>query len=344
MVHIVFLSALFCAIPELNKKYPFRFFTFAILFMFMALRYDYGNDYMAYLNMHDLMNSGLRAWGQDSYLFHKLNLWIPNFFVFIGVTSLFYIVTIWVLIKNNLRVNQYWFAFLILLINPYIFLINLSALRQNIAVCFFVFAVNFAVKRKLIPYSIFILLAMGMHSSAIILLPMYFFLTEKPFNKKFLFGTLVICALLLFSPLFDIIANKLLDFFPPHYRLYYNASFTEGLKNSLRATIISSFYLVLVLFNLGKLKGKEIIYGKLSLIATIISVLAIKVAMITRIGMYFDLFLIITIPHIFSRIEKKIYRQILFIVLIGIYLLRYYSFFTTPLWESFREYQTILGR
>lgn len=340
MVHIVFLSALFCAIPELNKKYPFRFFTFAILFMFMALRYDYGNDYMAYLNIHDLMNSGLWAWGQDSYLFHKLNLWIPNFFVFIGVTSLFYIVTIWVLIKNNLRVNQYWFAFLILLINPYIFLINLSALRQNIAVCFFVFAVNFAIKRKFISYVIFILLASGFHVSAIILLPIYFILNEKKFNNKKLFLILGTLLFLLFTPLFDIIINKVLEYMPNNYRYYYN----QGLQNSIRATIISSFYLFFIAFNLGKLKGKEIIYGKLSLIATILSVLAIKISMITRIGMYFDLFLIITIPHIFTRIEKKIYRQILFIVLIGIYLLRYYSFFTTPLWESFREYQTILGR
>lgn len=109
-------------------------------------------------------------------------------------------------------------------------------------------------------------------------------------------------CLLLFTPLFDIIVNKALDYLPNHYRYYYN----QGLQNSLRATLISSFYLFLIVFNLGKLKGKEIIYGKLSLISTILSLLAIKVSMITRVGMYFDLFLIITIPHIFSRIEKNI--------------------------------------
>lgn len=340
MVHLVFLGALFCTIPELNKKYPFRFFTFAILFMFMALRYDYGNDYMSYLDSHTSINAGLYAWGADDTLFRILNIAIPNFFVMIALISLFYLIVVWYLIKNNLKVNQYWFAILLLLINPYLFLIHLSALRQTLALCFFVFAVNFAVKRKLIPYAICILLATGMHPSAIFLAPLYFLLTEKPFNKKYLFITMFVLGFLLFTPLFDIIANKVLDYLPNHYRFYYN----QGLKNSLRATIISSFYLFLIVFNLSKLKGKEIIYGKLSLISTILSVLAIKVSMITRVGMYFDLFLIITIPQIFSRIEKKIFRQILFIVLIGIYLLRYYSFFTNPLWESFREYQTILGR
>lgn len=340
MVHVVFLCALFCTIPELNKKYPFRFFTFAILFIFMALRYDYGNDYMSYLNIHTSINAGLYAWGADDTLFRILNIAIPNFFVMIALISLFYLIVVWYLIKNNLKVNQYWFAVLLLLINPYLFLIHLSALRQTLAICLFIFAVNYAVKRKLIPYVICILLAVGMHSSAIILMPLYFLLTEKPYSKKYLFVTISVLGLLLFTPLFDIIANKAFDYLPNHYRFYYN----QGLQNSIRATLISSFYLFLIAFNLGKLKGKEIIYGKLSLIATILSVLAIKVSMITRVGMYFDLFLIITIPQIFSRIEKKVYRQILFMVLIGIYLLRYYSFFTNPLWESFRWYQTILGR
>lgn len=339
MVHIVFLSALFCIIPQLNKKYPFRIFTFGILFMFMSLRYDYGNDYMAYLNIHTLMNAGLPSWGQNDFLFHHLNLWIPNFFVFIGVTSLFYIISIWYLIKNSLLVNQYWFAFLILLINPYLFLMHLSGLRQSLAICFFIFAIKFAVERKIFPYIIFVLLATGMHSSAIILLPLYFVLTQKKFDKKYLFITVFLVIVLIFTPVFDLILVKALEYMP-RYKHYYN----QGIQNSLRSTLISSFYLLLVTFNLGKLKGKEIVYGKLSLIATIISILAIKLSMIARIGMYFDIFLIVTIPHIFNRIEKKLNKQILFTILIAIYLLRYYSFFTNPLWESFREYSTILLR
>lgn len=338
MVHLIFLGALFCTIPTLNKKYPFRFFAFSILFMFMVLRYDYGNDYMSYLNIHALMNEGLPAWGQSDILFHRLNLLIPNFFLYIGVISLFYIISIWNLIKNNLSKNQYWFAILILLINPYLFLMHLSGIRQTLAICFFVFAINFAVKRRIVPYVIFILLATGMHSSAIILLPLYFILTDKQFNRKYTFITILLTILLFVTPLFDIIINKFL-LYMPRYRHY----FMEVQQNSLRATIISSFYLFLVLLNIGKLRGKEVIYGKLSLIATILSILAVKVSMITRVGMYFDLFLIITIPQIFNRIEKNIYKQILFIIMIAIYLLRYYSFFTNPMWESFRNYKTILG-
>jgi len=340
MVHIIFLIALFCMIPELNKKYPFRFFTFAILFLFMALRYDYGNDYMNYFYNHALMNAGVYAWGSNDFLFYLLNISVPNFYALIVAISLFYIITVRYLIKNNLEVKQYWFAILILLINPYLFLVQLSSLRQTLALCFFIFAVNFAVKRKLVPYIVFVLLAAGMHSSAIILLPLYLILTERSFNKKYLFATMAILLALIFTPLFDIGANKILEYMPNHYRYYYN----QGLQNSLRATLISSCYFFLVAFNIGKLKGKEIIYGKLSLIATIISILAVKVSMITRIGMYFDIFMIVTIPHIFNKIDKKMNRQLLFVLLIAIYILRYCSFFSNPLWESFRDYNTILGK
>lgn len=340
MVHVIFLIALFCMIPDLNRRYPFRYFSLIILFLFLALRYDYGNDYMSYFYNHALMNAGSYVWGANDFLFRILNVSIPNFFVLIAVISLFYMISIWHLIKNNLRINQYWFAILILLINPYLFLVHLSSLRQTLAICIFIFAIDFAAKRKLMPYMVLMLAAIGMHSSAVILLPLYFLLTEKSFNKKWVFSTFTLLIILIVTPLLDVIASKLLDYLPRHYSYYYE----QGAQNSIRATLISSVYFLFVAANIGKLKGKEIIYGKLSLIATFISIIAIKVSMVTRIGMYFDIFLIISIPQIFNRIERKLYRQILFVILISIYLLRYYSFFTNPLWESFIEYKTILGR
>ena len=136
MVHVIFLIALFCMIPELNKKQPFRFLSFAVLFLFLALRYDYGNDYMGYYNIHSSLNAGMPAWGQNDILFKNLNLLIPNFYIYIAVISLFYIYTIYFLISKNLNVRRYWFAILILLINPYLFLVHLSGIRQTLAICF----------------------------------------------------------------------------------------------------------------------------------------------------------------------------------------------------------------
>lgn len=339
MVHIIFLIALFFVVPEINRKYPFRIFTFAILFLFLALRYDYGNDYMSYYNIHTAINSGLPSWGQNDILFKQLNLLVSNYFVFIGVTSLFYISVIYYLIKHNLKVKQYWISVWILLINPYLLLSHSSGMRQTLAMAFFIIAVNFAVKRNPLFYVFFTMLAVGMHASAIILLPIYFVLTEKEITKKMMFVIFGSLIILVFTPFFDITAYKILEYLPSHYV----GILEQGIQNSYRATLISSFYFFLVIFNINKLKGKEIIYGKLYLIGTAIVLLAIKVSMINRIAIYFNVFSIIAIPLIFDKIESKIYKKILIVITFTIYILRYLSFFMNPLWESFREYKTILG-
>ena len=284
-----------------------------------------------------LINSGLSAWGSRDILFRQLNLMIPNFFIYISVISFIYISVILFLIEKNIKVNQYWISVSLLLFNPYLFLIHLSGLRQTLAICFFILAVHFGIKRNLIMYLVFILVSVGFHSSAIFLLPIYLILNDKPFSKRELTLSFLVTILLLFTPLFDVIANKLFEFLPT-YEHYYEM----GLQNSIRSTMISSFFYLFVVLNIDKLKGKELVYGKLSLIGTMLSVLTLRVSMISRVEMYFNVFLILTIPHILDEITSKRMKYVFLLIIISLYLLRYVSFFTTPLWESYFNYKTIL--
>lgn len=340
MVHLIFILTLFFALPVLNRRISFIFFSFAILFLFMSLRYDYGNDYLEYMNIHELINLGLPAWGADDFLFYQMNKMFSNFFVLITFISLFYLIIIWKLIRDNLNLYQQSFAMFILLINPYLFLIHLSSIRQTLAICLFIIAINFAIKRKIFLYIAFVLFASSMHASAILLLPSYFIINTKQFKTKHLFVTIGFLILMLFTPIFDITTKELLTYLPKHYEIYYD----QELRNSILSTLISLFFVGFIGLNLSKLKGNQIIFGKLSLVSSIISVLAYNVSMITRIGMYFDIFLIITIPQILSNISNKTYKIITLMILIFIYFMRYYSFFTNPMWESYWSYKSILGK
>lgn len=340
MNHVIFLIALFFSLPCFNnKKYPLFIFSFFLLFLFLALRYDYGNDYMSYYYIHMSINEGLKAWGENDILFKYLNILIPNFYLLISITSLFYISTIYFLIRNTLEIKKYWFAILLLLINPYLFLMQLSSIRQTIAACFIVFSFYFATKRKYLYYIFFVLIATGFHKSAIVLLPVYFLLNESRVNRKTYVLIYVFLGFLLGTSLLETILNEALYYFPS-----YLSFIEQGLHNSLRSLLISSFFFFLVTFNINKLQGKEIIYGKIALIATIISLLTFKLSMISRIGMYFNIYLIIAIPLIFSRLKFKANAQILFVIMITIYLLRYVSFFSNPLWiPYYSTYRTIFG-
>lgn len=296
---------------------------------------------MSYFRSHEAINAGLFGWGSSDILYKNLNLLFPNFYVFVAVISFFYIITVFFLIKNNLLKNRYWFAVLILLINPYLFLVHLSSFRQTLAICFIIFAVHFGIKKNFIIYVLFVLVAAGFHQSALIMLPIYFLLKESKINVFKVAGILGVIMLLLLTPLFSVVILWIIEYFPKHYEYYFN----QGLQNTLRATLISSFFFFLILFNINKLNGKELIFGKLALIATIIQLLAFKLSLITRVGMYFDVFLIISIPQIFSKIKKGKIKILLFSLMLCIFILRYYSFFNNEIWiDSYRTYQTILNK
>lgn len=339
MIHFIFLIVLFFLIPSINRHAPFYIFSFSILLLMLVLRYDYGNDYLSYFNIYQSIQKGAGIYNDIEPLYYIWNLYAPSFYLIIALISLFYIVTIFVFIRENLKFNEYWMAVLIWLINPYLFLIHLSSLRQTIAICIFLCATYFIVKRSFFGYALMIILAMNFHISAVALLPLYFVINDKKVTLKQIIFIFSGIAILILTPLIDIIINSVLPYFPGNYTYYYD----NDTGNSLRATLLSSVYLIVIGCNLHKLKGKELIYGKLSLIATTLSVLAFKISMLTRIGMYFDIFLIVTIPMILNKIDNKIIKVLIFLLIFTIYVLRYYAFFTNPMYsDHYIKYKSIL--
>lgn len=338
IIHLVFSLALLFLIPEINRYVPLYILTFITLFLVLVFRYDYGNDYSSYYSIYENIKIG--AYSDVESLYYLFNLYSPSFHVLVALFSFLYILVFYFFIKKNLTVEQYWFACLIWLINPYLFLVHLSTFRQTIAICLFIVAVYFMIKRSFIKYLIIIIIAMNFHMSAVILIPLYFFVNMNKVTFKQKITLCILLMLCLMTPLIDIILSYFLQFFHVNYRYYYE----QARGNSIRATILSSFYFFLILINLHKLEGKHLIFGKLSLVATIISLLAYKVSMLTRIGMYFDVFLILTIPMIFSVIKNRSYKLILFLIMLLIYILRYYSFFTGDIFgDHYQGYNVIFG-
>lgn len=64
MTHLILFFSWIFSWPIFNKKLPFYIFTFSILTLFAALRFDFGNDYMAYYGIYEGINSGKSVWGE----------------------------------------------------------------------------------------------------------------------------------------------------------------------------------------------------------------------------------------------------------------------------------------
>lgn len=339
MHHLVFVVVVLCFLAIIfNKKIPLYYFGILMLFIFSFLRYDFGNDYMNYLEGYNAIKLNINTHIGKSYLYRLLNVYSPSFNFLIFLTTLFYFIVIFKLIFSNVKKNRYWMSVLILLLNPYLFLIHLSAIRQTIAILFFIISVKYIYERKIIKYIFCLVIAAGFHKSSLLLIPFYFFLNTKKISKKeyvFIFLSIIF----IFTNYFQILLNIILQKFPGYIFYLKNA---QG--NSIRSIIFSAVYFIFVLLYLNRLKEKKIIYGKLYLISTIISIWTIKIAMLTRIGMYFDIFMIITIPNLLEEIKDKNIRLFFTMILFSIFLLRYLSFFNTELWRSFFEYKTIFNK
>ncbi len=355
MVHIILFSVIGLAFLAKKQGKFFQMFPFIILLVFSSLRYMYGNDYSNYSQKYNLIQIGYTFFDEAGFVW--LNRVCPTFQTLIAVTSFIYIGVIYWFTTKNVPKTYICFSVFIFVISPYLFLMNLSALRQCIALMIFIIAVHMAQKRNFVLYVLLILLATQFHQSSIILLPFYFIANDKKVKKAHIFVFLVFLVLILTTSSFSsIIESFTSSLFDSSYSYYLKSD----LSNSIRATLLTSVYFIYVLINIPYLEGKALTFSKLYIFSPTMAILAYRMASLSRIQMYFDIFSIVALPLIFKQnLEKgkvnisentlgqNIYeianRYVLPALILVIYLLRYYSFFSNSMWAPFTTYQTIFS-
>ncbi|WP_238382807.1 EpsG family protein [Vibrio coralliirubri] len=312
-------------------------FSLVILFIFLAIRTDFGNDFESYRHTYYSLSMNLQAWGQNDKLFVYLNSISPTFEFFIFITSLIYIVTIGWFICTYLDNKYYSFSLFFLLINPYLFLIHASALRQMLAMCLVIFAFHFLINRKKLLYVLIILAASEFHPSAVALLS----LVVVPFNKRpstMLKVTLVFSLpIMLSSSVFSSLLGFILDFLPQY------SHYESGEGNSLRSVLLSFIIFLFILIRMNTVDDKHVPFVNMTLISSYLSLLAFNLGMLTRFAIYFDVFSIVGMPVLFSNLRKDKKAFLFGLLVLAIYILRYYSFFTNNLWQPFFQYNSVIG-
>lgn len=355
MVHFLLALAVFFAILGYKNKYVQRI-AFVVLFAFAALRFMYGNDYYNYYRWFKHIHAGGESGFKTELLYNLLNRWLPSFPVLVALSSALLIWAVYRLITKNLPTNYAWLGICIFIISPALFLMNLSALRQSIATCCFVIAVHYACKKNYLMYLAMVVVAALFHKSAILLLPFCLIANDRPVKHwlcwVILLGTVF---LLLFS---DVLLNMVVWVAQQFNDKNYIHMAKQDMQNSIRATLLTSVYFFYVLLNLPKLKGKHLIFAKIYMISPLLGVLARQISMLTRLQMYFDIYAIVALPAIMMEVRARgpvrlnrrnvlitfwdcVNRYAMPVLIIGIFLLRYYSFFTTPDWEAFFTYRSI---
>jgi hypothetical protein len=230
---------------------------FFVIFVFLAIRYDYGNDYMAYLDGFNEITTHFK-------IFLTGEMWEPGwrflhilfkpfgFFAMIGFTSLATCVVFYWFVRSYVPAKYQWLAIFLYIFDPYLILVPASGMRQNVAILLFLVATRFLYKKKVIIYLLLTCVGATFHISAIVL-PPFVLLAYVNFKiNKFIASiiSLMFASMFLVGPKLFFYASQFVHRFVPTYARYYlyygGSKFGTGL-----GFIYALFQLIAVLYFAG---------------------------------------------------------------------------------------------
>ena len=292
------------------------------LFLVMGLRdKSVGSDIARYF---DLYNS------QNFYAYGSYNKFEYGFYAYMGLlsylgfsdhiflmlTSLFITVSF---TRFFYKYSENVFLSFYLHLTIGLFIITMSALRQSIAICFVLFAIDFILRRKFILFLITVYIASTFHFSAICFFPVYFCYNIRLASyKRILFLVLLMICLLLFSGVLIIALQRII----PQQYLFLYGIFKDKVKMNILLVVIAFAIPVFIVLmwkltneNIKLISIQDSFFFILTCISTVITIFALNSIMISRISYYFIPAYVVLIPNVMSRLNIHFNKLLIYGVL-----------------------------
>ena len=366
VMFIGILSMFFASLPRHRFRYGLET-AWLIIFAFLAVRYDFGNDYLSYKDIFDDINAFHNffidedehveaGWQVLCRIFRPLGFQAMIIFLTAFECYIFYR-----FIKKNVPERYYWFSIFIFVFNPSLMLIGASMLRNELTITLFVLSIDYIRDRKLIPFLAITLLSMQFHSSAIVLFLFYIFAYIKNIeSKQIVYAIIFVVYIVLISAtsqLGHIIEDVAMLADEEEALEYYSMNAPMAYVGTGIGTIISYLIFVYVVLTTFRYSPNTRLLFYMLLIGTFVRPFAMILPAIGRYSYYFSIFEIVCYPiiwggskedsvlgkRLFSIFESRRIVDLMMLSLIVLMMLyEYFRFFDNPIWiEKFSEYHTI---
>lgn len=323
---LLIVSFLFCFIAKTREKRKFFVGSgelisennlavsvfFLILWFLLACRnVDVGIDTVNYKNIFDkygsqsfvqALNGGLEPlFGALNWLINKLT---DNFQVYLSIVAAINIIPIAVLYNQDKRHS---YLKIILFVNMSVFVMLFSGIRQAIAMGIGLIAFHFVKKKKRIIFLVTVLVAIGFHTSAFILLamyPLYYFRLKK--KHLYIIVPLIASVYIFNRPIFTGLLNIM---------MLFNTRFNDytTLVNTGAVTMIICFVAFTLFAYIIPDEQKEddefIGIRNYLLLATLLQCLAPLHTLAMRMNYYYILFIPVVIPKALNYTDNR-WRQV----------------------------------
>lgn len=358
VVILTTLIALFLSYLASKKQAKYGLeIAFVVITFIQAIHYNYGNDYMGYyedfksitsnpFNWSDLMAGKYwkePGWALINFIFKDCG----GFFMMVAALSIVYNIIYYNLIRHYLPRNLWFFGVFVYLFSCYdLYLMNMSMLRQGMAIALFAYAYKYIINKNILISGLLIFIAYSIHSSAIILIPFIFIGYLKLHNSKIV----SVIFILLFAIFF--LSTQLLSTLMEQLR--FIAIFDSYSEDYIESGDVTSFGLgfllrlipfLVYLIVLADKKSRLEEYQKYAIILAASNFLVEPFSklgvMIVRMGYYFNALSVIAIPIAFSKLDKK-YKYVLLPIYVMLMFYMYYGFFEASAYsKAFRVFHTI---
>ncbi len=332
-----------CLIPlSFGQNKKTLFLSFVLLWIFASLRCDFG-DYPGYYyfwsyaqdktfkDIFPFINSFSDIFfkknispvsSEFGYLF--LAKIIPgNFIVFVSILTAFYVFSAYKLIIKYVPKEYYYLSF-ILFVDPIIFLTNLSAIRQTLALSFLLLFMPYLIEKKYIKFCIGIIFATLCHKSAIVFIsfPILYYILEKKMYS------LILIFLVSFLPISILLfSGGLLSSFD-----FYTGYIEQNRSGNMLYTIFLIIPSLFALYMVDKNKPINFLFALIYSLIISLRVLCLLPggSLITRYNLYIEEFAIVLFPLIIFDIKNFLSRHLVIIFCIVFVIARTILCFATP--------------
>lgn len=208
------------------------------------------------------------------------------------------------------------------------FLTSMNGIRQAMASAIVFLGTTFLIKRKFIPYTFLVLIASTLHTSAIIMIFVYFIVNNDLWTKHFNVIVMAGIFIIVFGGVISSILFRILA--STRYGSY--DTFEEGGANVVR-TLVAFVPVILAYLqkdNLRKIMPNCDIFVNLSILNFFVMALSIDNWIFARMSYYFQLYSFILLPYTIKSISDiKQKRFIYYSFLVAYFIFMYVEYKVT---------------
>jgi hypothetical protein len=221
-------------------------------------------------------------------------------------------------------------------------LIQLSAMRQAVAISLFLLGIEFIINRKAIYFLACVAFASLFHMTALVLLPVYFLGVKRIIlGKRFVLILVAtyVSMLLLYTYLTPLV-TWVMGLFGDRYQVYED----QGMIATGLGFVFFAVYLALLLFYHDRQSHANQVLFRIAMVSLYLLPFSISFMMLGRVGYYFSVVSIAAIPIIASQINSLPLRGLFIATWVSFAIYSYFNFFSSLIWkDAYAEYKVFFS-